>query len=306
MCRGHRRLMASVTGGKSSPTAAATNIGDGSKAPGPFKVRPANVRLNGRLLQFRRAAMEAAKPGSRSRSTDVFRGWFRAGAYRAARQAAGPAVFPAPAFHIGHPSLTVFGGHGVGPHHRHPEPVPGEDVVHPPGDVPGARVGGVDQHPPSLHSLGGHQVDERSLLQVELLHRQGRHLHDDLAVPGVDGRLPLGAAVGVGQKEERRDRHARNPDGRGQDPRAIGPSSRRPPVSVPACGNGSGQARLEEPLYGCFSWVVQGRRAPRRPSSRRPSRFPRPRVPLLERALSNLAQPAAGEPPPMPDPRRCP
>ena len=49
--------MASVTGGKSSLTAAATNIGDGSKAPGPFKVRPANVRLNGRLLQFRRAAM---------------------------------------------------------------------------------------------------------------------------------------------------------------------------------------------------------------------------------------------------------
>ena len=28
-----------------------------------------------------------------------FRGWFRAGAQRAARQAVGPAVFPAPAFH---------------------------------------------------------------------------------------------------------------------------------------------------------------------------------------------------------------
>ena len=45
-------------------------------------------------------------------------------------------------------------------------------------------------------------------------------------------------------------------------------------------GNGSGQARLEEPLYESFFVGGQGRRAARRPSSRRPSRFPRPRVPL--------------------------
>ena len=51
-------------------------------------------------------------------------------------------------------------------------------------------------------------------------------------------------------------------------------------TAVPSRGNGSGQARLEEPLYGCFLWGVQGRRAARRPSSRRPSRFPRLRVPL--------------------------
>ena len=57
---------------------------------------PLGLPAEGRLLQFRRAAMEAAKPGSRSRSTDVFRGWFRAGGHRAARQAAGPAVFPRP------------------------------------------------------------------------------------------------------------------------------------------------------------------------------------------------------------------
>ena len=57
-------------------------------------------------------------------------------------------------------------------HHRHSEPVPGEDVVHPPCDVPGACVRGVYQHPPSLHPLGGHRVDERALLRVELLLRR--------------------------------------------------------------------------------------------------------------------------------------
>ena len=46
---------------------------------------PLGLRLNGRPLQFPRAAMEAAKPGSKSRSTDVFSGGFKAGAHRAAR-----------------------------------------------------------------------------------------------------------------------------------------------------------------------------------------------------------------------------
>ena len=91
-------------------------------------------------------------------------------------------------------------GHRVGLHHRHPEPVPGEDVVHPPGDVPGARVGGVDQHPAALHALRRHQVHQRLLLRVELVLGQGRHLHDDVAAPGVEDRLPLGAAVGVGEQ----------------------------------------------------------------------------------------------------------
>ena len=84
---------------KSSLTVAATNIGDGTKALNPFDVRLVNIRLNGRPLQFQRPAMEAAKPGSRSRFTDVLRGWFKAGAQRAGRQAGGPAVFPASAFH---------------------------------------------------------------------------------------------------------------------------------------------------------------------------------------------------------------
>ena len=68
---------------------------------GPTTPRACGIRLNDRLLQVPRCgAMETAKPGSRSRrSTDVFRGWFRAGAQRAARQAVGPAVFPASAFH---------------------------------------------------------------------------------------------------------------------------------------------------------------------------------------------------------------
>ena len=62
------------------------------------------------------------------------------------------------------------------------------------------RMGDVDQHPPSLQPLGGHQVDERLLLRVELLLGQGRHLHDDVARPGVEDRLPPGAAVGVGEQ----------------------------------------------------------------------------------------------------------
>ena len=99
-----------------------------------------------------------------------------------------------------HPRLPPFGGHGVGFHHRHPEPVPGEDVVHPLGDVPGAGVRRVDQHPAPLHALRRHQVHQGLLLGVELLSRQGRHLHDDVTAPGVEDRLPLGAALGVGQE----------------------------------------------------------------------------------------------------------
>ena len=64
--------------------------------------------------------------------------------------------------------------------------------------------------------------------------------------------------------------------------------------------NGSSQARLEEPLYGCFLWVVQGRRAPRRPSSRRPSRFfPPPRSTdgaRIKQSGTNLAPAAASKP----------
>ena len=40
----------------------------------------------------------------------------------------------------------------------------------------------------------------------------------------------------------------------------------------------------------------QGRRAARRPSGRRPSRFPRLRVPRTERTSTQVAQPAAGNP----------
>ena len=79
---------------KSSLTIAATNVGDGTKALNPF-----NVRLNNRLIQFPCPAMEAANPGSRSHSTDVFCGWFKAGAHRPARQPVGSAVSPASAFH---------------------------------------------------------------------------------------------------------------------------------------------------------------------------------------------------------------
>ena len=50
---------------------------------------------------------------------------------------------------------------------------------------------------------------------------------------------------------------------------------RFPPVAMEAAKPGSRSRSTES-----FLWVVQGRRAARRPSGRRPSRFPRPRVPL--------------------------
>ena len=83
---------------------------------------------------------------------------------------------------------------------RHAEPVPGEHVVHPHGDVTGAGVRGVDQHPAALHPLRRHHVDEGLLLRVEPLLAEGRHLHDDVAAPVVEDRLPLGAAFGVGEQ----------------------------------------------------------------------------------------------------------
>ena len=80
------------------------------------------------------------------------------------------------------------------------EPVPGEDVVHPLGDVPGPRVRGVDQHPATRHALGGHQVQQGLLLGVDPVLRQGRDLHEDVAGTGIEHRLASGAAVGVGQE----------------------------------------------------------------------------------------------------------
>ena len=102
MCRGRRRLLASVirrnaTGGKSSITVASANYDDGSNTPNPFDVRLANVRLNGRLLHsMRQWKRPSPAPGAALRKFFV---GGRAGAQRAGRQAVGPAVFPAPAFH---------------------------------------------------------------------------------------------------------------------------------------------------------------------------------------------------------------
>ena len=79
-------------------------------------------------------------------------------------------------------------------------------------------------------------------------------------------------------------------------PRACGIRLNGRLLQFPARGNGNGQARLQEPLYGCFFRGVQGRRAPRGPLTRRPSRFPRPRVPRTEHALTNLAPAAASNP----------
>ena len=71
-------------------------LANGTKAPNPFKVRLVNLQLSGLLRSARTRQWKAAKPGSKSRATDVFCGWFRAGAQRAGRQAAGPAVSPRP------------------------------------------------------------------------------------------------------------------------------------------------------------------------------------------------------------------
>ena len=78
--------------------------------------------------------------------------------------------------------------------------MPGEDVVHPLGDVPGPCVRGVDQHPAAFEPLGGHQVHQGLLLGVEPLLAEGRDLHDHVPAPGVEDRLPPGAAVRVGQQ----------------------------------------------------------------------------------------------------------
>ena len=77
MCCGRRGLLASVTGATRLVASAASpsppqTLAMRLKAPDPF-----NVRRNGRLLQCPHAAMEAARPGLRRRSTDVFVGGSR-------------------------------------------------------------------------------------------------------------------------------------------------------------------------------------------------------------------------------------
>ena len=74
-------------------------LANGTKAPNPFKVRLANIQLNGRLLQCQCVGNGSDQPRLDEPLYGCFRGWFRAGALRAARQAVGPAVSPAPAFH---------------------------------------------------------------------------------------------------------------------------------------------------------------------------------------------------------------
>ena len=94
MCRGRRRLLVSVAGGKSSLTVAATNIGDGTKAHTPFDVRLANVRLNGRLLHsMRQWKRPSPAPGAALRK--FFCGWQ---GRRAARRPSSrrPSRFPRP------------------------------------------------------------------------------------------------------------------------------------------------------------------------------------------------------------------
>ena len=119
MCRGRRRLLASVirrnaTGGKSSITVVSANYDDGSNAPNPFDVRLANVRLNGRLLH----TVPAYGDGSgQTRLEEPLYGCFswvvQGGAQRAARQAVGPAVSPASAFH-GRSAINPCGPTGAG------------------------------------------------------------------------------------------------------------------------------------------------------------------------------------------------
>ena len=60
--------------------------------------------------------------------------------------------------------------------------------------------------------------------------------------------------------------------------------------------NGSGQARLEEPLYESFLWVVRAgaQRAARQAVG--PAVFPAPAFHCAERTSTHVAQPAAGKP----------
>ena len=84
-----------ATGGKSSLTVAATNTADRLKrqsiersAQWPPAPQFQRTRQWKRPIPARGAALRI-----------VFCGWFKAGAHRAGRQAVGPAVFPASAFH---------------------------------------------------------------------------------------------------------------------------------------------------------------------------------------------------------------
>ena len=91
MCRGRRRLLVSVAGGKSSLTVAATNIGDGSEPPGPLNIRP-----NGRLLHSSRTR-QWKRPGP-ARGAALQRFFFGGRGRRAPRRPSSrrPSRFPRP------------------------------------------------------------------------------------------------------------------------------------------------------------------------------------------------------------------
>ena len=67
-------------------------------------------------------------------------------------------------------------------------------------------------------------------------------------------------------------------------------------TAVPSRGNGSGQARLQEPLYESF--FVGGRAGAQRAGRQAvgPAVFPAPAFHCAERTSTHVAQPAAGKP----------
>ena len=74
------RYRRNATGGKSSLTVAAPNIGDGSEAPNSFNDRLVNVRRNGPLLQCQCVGNGSGKARLEEPLYECFCGWFKAGA----------------------------------------------------------------------------------------------------------------------------------------------------------------------------------------------------------------------------------
>ena len=148
----------------------------------------------------------------------------------------------------------------------------------------GARVRGVYQHPPSLPPLGGHRVDERALLRVELLLRRPK---SSLTV----------AATNIGDGSEAPNPFNVRLNARAAQSVRLLHSMRQWRRPSPAPG-----AALRKFLCGVAG---PARSAPAvRPSAQPFSPPPRSTARSAHQPMWPNRLPAG--PPPMPDPRRCP
>ena len=127
---------------------------------------------------------------------------------------------------LGDPRLAPVGRDRVSLHHRNPEPVTGQDALHPLGDVSRAGVRRVHQHPAPLQPLRRNEVEECLLLRIDPFLGERGHPHDGHARLGVEDGLAPRAAVRVG--EQRLQVRAEQPLGAGRQRLAQTPSSSAP------------------------------------------------------------------------------